>query len=171
MRLLKTVSPEKAEGETKECYSVIPEGFEIPDPLVTFSASPGWLKLQTDMIRYYVKQANLSYDLLTHIRYVAAVEFDFAYCDDFNAKLLTEMGLSEEDMAALARDPGKAKLDEREKAMLMFVVKALKSPDEVTGEDVDSLREMGWTDRDIFDAVHHGATLAGVAVTYFAFNR
>ncbi|MBI4763985.1 MAG: hypothetical protein HY787_05195 [Deltaproteobacteria bacterium] len=41
--------------------------------------------------------------------------------------------------------------------MLNFVPKALKSPESVTQEDIEGLHGMGWTDRDIFDAVNHGA--------------
>ncbi len=61
-------------------------------------------------------------------------------------------------------------MDGKNKAMLLFVAKAIRSPETVTQEDVDALREVGWTDTDIFDAVFHGASMAGPSILFKAFK-
>ena len=43
--------------------------------------------------------------------------------------------------------------------MPLFVLKAVKTPEAVQQNDIDGLRELGWNDKDIFDAVAHGMGL------------
>ncbi len=54
--------------------------------------------------------------------------------------------------------------------MLLFVLKAIKTPDEVTRDDVDGLHEMGWTNNDIYDAVFHGAGMIAPSFMMKAFK-
>lgn len=65
--------------------------------------------------------------------------------------------------------PEKAKLEEKDKAMLLYVLEVTQDPALSTQQDVDKLRELGWTDRDILDAVQHGLGMvtAGMAFKIF----
>ena len=56
-------------------------------------------------------------------------------------------------------DPTKSLLEEKESAMLTFVVKAVKKPSSVEAEEINRLKEMGWEDRDLVDALAHGANM------------
>src|SRR6266508_4498039 len=57
-----------------------------------------------------------------------------------------------------------AQLDRRERAMLDFAVKLTQASDQCTEDDVEALREAGWTDEDIFD-------IAEVAAMFNFTNR
>jgi uncharacterized peroxidase-related enzyme len=57
-----------------------------------------------------------------------------------------------------------AQLDQRERAMLDFAVKLTQASDHCTEDDVEALREAGWTDEDIFD-------IAEVAAMFNFTNR
>lgn len=77
-------------------------------------------------------------------------------------------------MAVIHRDrtnPENAPLEDFHKALLLFVLKVIKTPDQVEEKDVERLRDMGWTDQDIFDAAFHGAAMIGASKMYRAFRQ
>ena len=51
----------------------------------------------------------------------------------------------------IAHDYRSAGLDKRDVAMLEYAEKMTLRPSELTGEDVQALRSVGWTDREILD--------------------
>ena len=79
-------------------------------------------------------------------------------------------GQSTERLEQVKSDPAKASLDEKEKAMLLFVLKAVDDPDAVGAEDVDKLRELGWTDKDLVEAVHYGADMVRHGIVFKTFK-
>ena len=61
-------------------------------------------------------------------------------------------------------------LDEKELAMLLFVLLVVKNSNKIAQGDVDKLRDLGWTDADILDATYHGTTQVGVDKIFNAFK-
>jgi alkylhydroperoxidase family enzyme len=169
MALVKTISPEEAEGKIKEAYSAfLKTAGVVPKPFEMMSASPDLMFLQGDIINYFMKHPTLGLPLLTHIRLMAAVAYDYAYCIAFNSNILKMVGADDQQIEAVKSDPEQATLDDKDKAMLLFVVKALKTPEAIEQPDVDALRALGWTDKDIFDALAHGAGMLGPSVMFKA---
>ncbi|MBW2366010.1 MAG: hypothetical protein JRF25_13425, partial [Deltaproteobacteria bacterium] len=81
MSLLKTVLPENAEGEIADAYSFfIKSGLPVPKPLEMASASPGLLKIQNQMLGYYMNHQSLGFALLSLIRYLVAKKYDYVFC-------------------------------------------------------------------------------------------
>ena len=68
-------------------------------------------------------------------------------------------GLEDEDVEKLTSDPSQTMLEDKDKAMLLFVLKAIKDPDAIEENDIAQLHDLGWTDRDIFDALTHGVSM------------
>ena len=68
------------------------------------------------------------------------------------------------------KDPRKAPLEDKERAILDFVMKAIKSPDAVEQGDMDQLHDMGWTDRDILDAMVHATNMVGASILMKTFS-
>ena len=95
---------------------------------------------------------------------------NYAFCTDFNKNILKKQGLSDEDIDEMIKDPLKAPLEDKEQAMLGFVMKAIKSPDAVGQQDMDRLHDMGWTDRDILDALVHGTNMVGASILMKTFK-
>ena len=79
-------------------------------------------------------------------------------------------GLSDEDIENMEKDPLNAPLDDRDRAMVAFVMKAVKSPDAVEKEDLDQLHELGWVDSDILDALAHGTNMIGSSILMKTFK-
>ncbi len=61
-------------------------------------------------------------------------------------------------------------LDDKDRAMLAFVMKAIKTPDAVEKQDVDQLHDLGWTDSDIMDAMAHGTNMIGSSILMKTFK-
>ena len=80
------------------------------------------------------------------------------------------MDLKEEDIEKIAEDPLQAPLEDKERDMLAFVMKAIGTPDEVAQEDMDHLHELGWTDSDILEALTHGTNMIGSSILMKAFK-
>jgi alkylhydroperoxidase family enzyme len=96
---------------------------------------------------------------------------DCAYCIGMNeAMLIQRAGFTPEQTAAAKRNPADSALPDQDKAMLLFVLKATKTPKAVNTGDLDALRTMGWTDRDILDAVNHGARNVAVDILFNTFK-
>ncbi len=84
--------------------------------------------------------------------------------------LINMFGQSPEQVAATKQDPNQAPLEEKEKAMLLFVLKSVKTPTEVTEQDVQALRALGWEEGDILDATAHGARHVAIDILFNTFK-
>jgi alkylhydroperoxidase family enzyme len=160
MALIETISPEKAEGKMKEAYDMFLKHLGVvPKPLEMMSASPAVFDQQLGRISYYNDHPTLGFALLSHIRYLVAHDLKYSFCMDFNRHILKKQGLSDEDIRRMEADPTKSMLEEKDSAMLAFVVKAVKDPGSVKAEEINRLKEMGWKDRDLVDALAHGVSM------------
>ncbi len=159
MSLINTVSPENAENETKETYDMMLNLCgEVPKPLELFSVSPGLLKLRRNLLEYYIS-LNLGSSLLTFIRQLTSTNCGAGACSRFNARLLKAGGVTDSDLKAIQKDSDKAPLEDKEKKLLSFVLSAVNDPESTEQTDIDELRELGWKDQEIFEAVHQGADM------------
>ncbi len=171
MTLIQTVNPEQAEGKAKEIYDFMQKNIGlIPAPLQLASASPWMLDMMWQSIQYYSQHPNLGFGLLSSIRYLVAKQYDYAFCTGFNKNFLMMQGMSEEDIEKIAEDPLQAPLEDKERDMLAFVMKAVKTPDTVGNEDIDQLHKLGWTDNDILDALTHGTNMIGSSILMKTFK-
>ena len=171
MALIQTTHPDKAEGKAKEIYDTMQKTIGvIPAPLQLASASPWMLDMMWQSVQYYSQHPNLGFGLLSTIRYLVAQQYDYAFCTGFNKNFLMMQGMSEEDIQKIEEDPLQAPLEDKERDMLGFVMKAIKNPDTVCEEDMDHLRELGWTDNDILDALTHGTNMIGSSILMKTFK-
>lgn len=171
MALLNTVPPEKAEGIIKEGYDMFMHRIGIiPRPFEMLSASPVLFELQLRRTQYYAKHPKLSFSLLAHIRYLVAHNLDYGFCMDLNRHILKKLGVEEADIRRMEADPSQSLLEENESAMLTFVVKAVKAPGSVTAGEIQRLRDLGWDDRDMVDALAQGVSMIDHAIMMQVFQ-
>jgi alkylhydroperoxidase family enzyme len=171
MALIQFVEPDKAEGQVKEIYDTMQKNAGvIPAPLQLASASPWMLNMVWQSIRYYSRHPNLGFGLLSAIRYLVAQQCHFVFCTDFNKNMLKMQGLSDDDIQKMEKEPLQAPLDDKDRAMLAFVMKAVKTPEAVEKEDMDRLHALGWTDSDIMDALAHGTNMIGSSILMKTFK-
>jgi alkylhydroperoxidase family enzyme len=171
MALIQTVNPENADGKAKEIYDTMQKTIGlIPAPMQLASASSWMMDMMWQSVQYFSQHPNLGFGLLSSIRYLVAREYDYAFCTGFNKNFLMMQGMSEADIEKIVDDPLQAPLEDRERDMLAFVMKAIKTPDAVGKEDMDHLREQGWTDTDILEALAHGTNMIGSSILMKAFK-
>ena len=171
MALIQTVEYEQAEGETKEAFDTLKAMIGvIPAPMKLASASPGILGMMWKSLKYFSQHPHLGFGLLSTIRYLVAQQYDYVFCTHFNKNFLLQQGMSEDDIQQIITDPERAPLDDKDRAMLAFVMKAIKAPDEIAQADMDKLHDFGWTDADILDALTHGTNMIGASILMKTFK-
>jgi hypothetical protein len=171
MALIQTVDPEKAEGEVKEIYDALNANIGmIPAPMELSSASPWIMKNMWGSVQYFTQHPNLGFGVLSTIRYLVAEEYDYAFCINFNKNFLKMQGMSEEDIQKTSQDPSQAPLDDKDRAMVAFVMNAIKDPNSMNQKDVDQLYGHGWDDRDILDAMSHAASMVSASILMKTFK-
>ena len=171
MALITTVAPEKAEGVIKEGYEMFLKNVgAIPQPMQLMSISPALFELQLKRIQYFSNHPRLSFALLTHIRYLAAQTREFVYCMDFNNHFLKKLGYDNDGIRAMEKDPGKSMLEEHESAMLDFVIRSMKQPGSIVPADIKRLKDVGWQERDMVDALAQGVGMIDHAIMMEAFQ-
>ncbi|MCG6553272.1 MAG: hypothetical protein L7F77_13185 [Candidatus Magnetominusculus sp. LBB02] len=171
MPLLKPVSPEEATGKTAEIFEVV-KGMmgRVPNAMQLYAVSPAVLEGTFNSMGYFMNHPTLNQGFLTFLKMLVSVGTNCAYCIDMNKSRLIQSGI---DIAAIndtIKDPKNAPLPANEKALLLFVLKAVKNPHSVTGGDVDELKKLGWSDRDIFDAVMQGAQMTAFDIILDTFK-
>jgi uncharacterized protein YciW len=99
-----------------------------------------------------------------------AHNLDYGFCMDLNKHILKKQGIEEADIRRMEADPAQSLLEENESAMLAFVVKAVKAPGSVTAEEIQRLKDLGWEDRDMLDALAQGVSMIDHAIMMQVFQ-
>ncbi len=172
MPLLETVAPENAQGKVKEAYDYFSKmAGMVPLPIQMVSTSPDILSNFIDLVDYYVNDSNLGFSLLAHIRLLVAKEENYTYCINLNSEILKSLGgLSQENIDAVMSDETRAALEEKEVNLLCFVMKVVRDPASTEEKDIIKLRDAGWKDKDIYEAVHEGLLMLIRGMAFKAFK-
>lgn len=172
MNMISTVSPELANGSVAQVYGQIGQAFGgVPNGMRLFSASPVLLEQNWQQMGYYMQHPRLSFPLLAFIRMLVSQRHECDYCIGMNESLLVNMGgFAMDDVLAAKRNPANAPLPEKDRAMLLAVLKTVEAPKALDKADLDRLRAMGWEDGDILDAVYHGARNVAIDIMFNAFK-
>ncbi|CCH47258.1 carboxymuconolactone decarboxylase family protein [Pseudodesulfovibrio piezophilus] len=170
MFLIDYITPEKAEGKIKEIYSMIPTGRPVPEPMQLYSASPRYLEKQMEILQTIMKDGEYEPELLAAMRYIGSINTCFGYCATYNKDILGSMGLSEEEIDALITDPYQA-FEAKEASLLALISKAMTKPESVCSADINTAREHGWTDSQIFESTAYAAQMATLGIVVGAFSK
>jgi len=164
--LLSFTSAKNATGLVKEVYDEIKAkwGF-VPVVIQQYSLNPKLLKAQWDLYSTLGDNKNFDPKMMTMMRMLVSEKHDCEYCVGLNKGMLLNMfKLPMDEVHALAKDPSTAKLDEKQKTMLLFMIKVANTPHDTTAEDIAKLKKLGWSDKDIFEAVKSAANMVSGAI-------
>jgi alkylhydroperoxidase family enzyme len=171
MSLLELTPPEKAEGKLAELYAESEQFFgSVPNNVRMLGVSPAVLENQFDFAKYFFAHPNLSVPFLAIMRMLLSTATDSPYCQGLNAGMLRQQGITAEQIEKAKADPRQAPVSDKEKPLLLFVLAATKDPHAVTADQIGALRNLGWTERDIFDALAHGARAVATNILFDAFK-
>lgn len=172
MSLLNIPTVENATGEVKEIFDEIQGAFGmVPNGISVWSASPKALRGQWNHIKEGMTKDQESQKLHTIIRYLVSDESDCKYCVGFNGGMLMNIyGVSQDELESMKDKPSSAPLNKKNKALLVFAMKAIKHADGVTSEDIDLMKRLGITETEIFDIVHAAAHMLVVNTLFKTFK-
>jgi hypothetical protein len=77
------------------------------------------------------------------MRYLVAQQYDYAFCTGFNKNMLKIQALSDGDTEKMENDPFQGPLNDKDRAVATFVMKAVKTLDTVEKAVIDQLHDLG----------------------------
>ena len=171
MPLLNLIEKDQATGRVAEIYEAMINtmGF-IPNAFKVFSPSSHVLDNQFGNLGYFMRHKTLSGKLLAFMRLLISEQEQCVYCVGMNSGILAQYGVLPEQIASIKQDPAKAPLDNKELALLLFVLKVVKNSNSIEQTDMDKLRNLGWSDTEILEATYHATTQVGVDMIFNAFK-
>ena len=150
------VDEAEAEGTVAETYGRARRAFGfVPDVVKIFSPRPKVAAAQ-DLLRQALlgPASSLGTRRADMVSAMVAGLNRCRYCSIAHAGMLTERGdLSRADALRLLSDWRALDLPEAERVMLTFAEKLTNEPEAMTESDVHRLRDVGFTDENVYDIV------------------
>jgi len=98
-------------------------------------------------------------DLFAFIRLHIAFREDYPYCKAFNTKLLLSRKYSQNQLDKAVEDIFSVPFDENHQALATFAIKSMYQSHLCIASDFESLYAMGWSQKDVFDAISHAGMI------------
>lgn len=149
---LKTIPEAEAEGRVGEIYDAQKAqlGF-VMEATQCFTARPDLLPIYTDFSDRIRAGFSLGMREWRLITLIAARDIPSTYCSHvYGRQLVQELG-SRDAVMAVQRDFRSAGLSERDVEMLAYAEKVTRAASTIVQADIDRLRAVGFTDRQICD--------------------
>ena len=162
MPYLPTVPPQEATGEVKEMYDAdLAQRGYIANLTRTFSVRPdvekGWLALKDAITSGMDPRL---YELAT---VAAATALRSSYCSLVHGRILATNYYPAGTVVSMAAEDTGGALNAADTAVVQFARKVAREADKITQEDVDQLRNLGFSDADVFNII-----LAAAARCFFS---
>ncbi len=104
--------------------------------------------------KYLLDETTLSYDIKEAIALLISKENGCKMCVDVHKSIAKMLGLSDKKIEEILKGVDSINTDSREKALLNFCIKASgKENYKILKEEINALKEMGWSDVQIIEAV------------------
>jgi uncharacterized peroxidase-related enzyme len=160
------VAESTATGETAELYGEIREFFGlgfVPDVFQLTSSRPSFQRVFWDGYRSMFCEGTLNREAKELIAAVVARDAGCSYCFDAHLLLLELIGGSP-DVIAAARAAAIEDLpvDDRLRALLRLVQRIDHEAFKITDADFARLRELGWTDSELLEAIWTASLFNGI---------
>ncbi len=104
--------------------------------------------------KYLLDKTTLSYDIKEAIALLISKENGCKMCVDVHKSIAKMLGLSDAQIEEILQGVETMQADAKEKALLNFCIRAAQKDNyKIMKEDIDALKEMGWSDVQIIEAV------------------
>ena len=104
--------------------------------------------------KYLLDETELSYDIKESIALLISVENGCKMCVDVHKGIAKMLGLSDKRIEEVLKGVDSIDTTDAEKALLNFCIKASKKDSyKIMKEEIDALKELGYTDIQIVEAV------------------
>ena len=153
MAWIKVIDEDEATGNLKRIYEKIKgKRGKVANIMKIHSLNPRSMETHLALyVNLMFGQSNLSREEREIIATVVSAANKCDYCKLHHGEALNYYWKNLEKVQAFMNDPLSFDVPERTKAMIKYAIKLTKTPEEVTEEDIKSLRTVGFSDRDILD--------------------
>ena len=104
--------------------------------------------------KYILDETTLSYDIKEAIALLISKENGCKMCVDVHKSIAKMLGLSNEKIEEILQGVDAINTDDKDKALLNFCIKAAKKDSyKILKEEIDALKDMGWSDIQVVEAV------------------
>nr|WP_321267272.1 carboxymuconolactone decarboxylase family protein [uncultured Sulfurimonas sp.] len=104
--------------------------------------------------KYLLDETHLSYDIKESIALLISIENGCKMCVDVHKGIAKMLGLSEKRIEEVIKGVDAIDTSDEEKALLNFCIRASKKDSyKILKEEIDALKNMGYTDVQIIEAV------------------
>lgn len=110
-------------------------------------------------IQRIAKHPNINPKFFGFIRLHISFRESYGYCMQFNTHLLLSQGYTQMQLDSAIKNIETIPFDDKHKALSKYAVKVIYESRLCTQDDLDRLYLMGWSQKDVFDAVEHAGTL------------
>jgi len=150
------IEPQDATGTVKNIFEMSQKRFGyIPNAIRMQSINPDTIQFFAGLSKYFVHESRLSEKFRLIANESIAKKDSCEYCVSMmQGALHNKFGIDKEALANIIDDPSTAPLEADEKALLTFILKVVEDSNSTTKEDIKELNDLGWSDKDIFDAVN-----------------
>ncbi len=153
MAWIKQIKDQDADGELRTVYDeLLKSRGKLANILQVQSLNPGALKTHVDLYMHLMfAQSGLSRKEREAIAVVVSASNECAYCVNHHYQPLARYEKDEQVLAKIRSADALDTLDDRLAGMLRHAEKLTANPHQVSADDVQKLRDLGLTDRDILD--------------------
>ena len=161
MFLIKAENAENPSRELTVMYSKLKKNFgEVPPHFKLLGMiDPDILRDTLSYLNKIMNHPTISADLFAFIRLYVANREGYEYCINFNTNLLKKRDYQEIDILRAKENFSLIPFDKNEKILASKAIKAIYNPHDFNKEDLNELYELGWSNKDIFDAIDHAGFL------------
>lgn len=152
MALLNYVKREEATGQIAEIYDMMEQRMNvIPNVVQFYTASPELFGKFMGLVSHFIDHPTISRATVAYIRMLISHNENANYCVLLQSGILRSLEITEADINKAKEDYTNVNLEEKNKALVCFVMDMMFNNLKNTESRIDQLREMGWTDKDIFE--------------------
>lgn len=160
------LSDDKVSAEAKSILDEIESAMgRRPNLFSTYAHHPPLLRANWEKLKATMMEGNLSRRLKEVIALLVSLDNNCEYCIAAHSGALKSLGVDEQTLEAIRRgELRQAGFEDREAKLVELMRKVNRSPHDVSAEEVDGLREAGYSNAEIVEAY-------GVMETFVGFNR
>ncbi len=163
MALINYIKREEATGRIAEIYDGIEERIKIiPNVVQFYTASPELFDKIMELVSHYTDHPNFDRATVAYIRMLISNRENATYCILLQSGILRSLEIPESDIETAKQDHTMVNLPAKNQAIICFVLDQMYGKLTDTKSRIDQLKELGWTEKDIFEASVLGAIQKGM---------
>ncbi len=155
MSWIEEIGMDEAEGDLKDIYEDIKGARgKLSNIMKVQSLNPGAMEAHMELyLSVMFKDSTLRREEGEMIAVIVSAANGCEYCVEHHSEALNHYWRDEEKVSGLSDDHTSIDLSEKHLAMLDFAEKLTEAPNTIMEEDVETLRENGFSDQDVLNIV------------------